>query len=134
MNGKGRIVGLVGPPGIGKSRLAAEISFAGRAPTVYRSSPLRANRTPSDLPFHVATRLLRELLAIGTGGGRSACRCPGPDARAWTRKTLLLLEDLLGIRDEQTTLPAIDPDARRRRLSAMLNAAVVARNDARPCT
>ena len=40
---------------------------------------------------------------------------------------LLLLDDLLGIADPNTPLPAIDPDARRRRLTALLNAALLAR-------
>ena len=40
---------------------------------------------------------------------------------------LTLLDDLLGIRDDDIPLPAIDPDARGRRLTALLNAAAVAR-------
>jgi adenylate cyclase len=126
MKGKGRIVGLVGPPGIGKSRLAAEISFLAGADGIQVFTAACESHT-SDLPFHVATRLLRETLAIGTEGGQEAragvrARMVGVDP-----EDLVLLEDLLGIRDEQTMLPAIDADARGRRLSAMLNAAVVAR-------
>ena len=40
---------------------------------------------------------------------------------------LLLLDDLLGIADPDVALPAIDPDARRRRLSALVNTASLAR-------
>jgi len=40
---------------------------------------------------------------------------------------LLLFDDLLGIGDPDAVLPQIDPDARRRRLSALLNAAMLAR-------
>ena len=40
---------------------------------------------------------------------------------------LLLLEDLLGITDPDAGLPEIDPDARRRRLTALVNAASLAR-------
>ena len=40
---------------------------------------------------------------------------------------MLLFDDLLGIADPTTPLPAIDPDARRRRLTALLNAALLAR-------
>ena len=40
---------------------------------------------------------------------------------------LILLDDLLGVRDSDTPLPAIDPDARGRRLTALLNAAAAAR-------
>ena len=40
---------------------------------------------------------------------------------------LLLLDDLLGIGDPVVALPQIDPDARRRRLAAMVKAAAIAR-------
>jgi predicted ATPase len=39
----------------------------------------------------------------------------------------LLLDDLLGIGDPDAVLPRIDPDARRRRLTALVNAALLAR-------
>ena len=40
---------------------------------------------------------------------------------------LLLLDDLLGIADPDVALPQIDPDARRRRLTALVNATTLAR-------
>ena len=40
---------------------------------------------------------------------------------------LLLFDDLLGIADPDAALPKIDPDARRRRLTALVNAASLAR-------
>ena len=40
---------------------------------------------------------------------------------------LLLFDDLLGIADPDVELPKIDPDARRRRLTALVNAASLAR-------
>src|SRR6185436_9144171 len=40
---------------------------------------------------------------------------------------LLLLDDLLGISDPDAVPPRIDPDARRRRLTALVNAASLAR-------
>ena len=49
-----------------------------------------------------------------------------PDAGA---QDVLLLDDLLGIADPDVPLPAIDPDARRRRLTALLNTASLARTD-----
>ena len=42
---------------------------------------------------------------------------------------LLLFDDLLGIADPDVPLPQIDPDARRRRLTAMINAASLARTE-----
>ena len=40
---------------------------------------------------------------------------------------LLLFDDLLGIADPDAVLPRIDPDARRRRLTALVNTALLAR-------
>ncbi len=40
---------------------------------------------------------------------------------------MLLFDDLLGIADPDVPLPSIDPDARRRRLTALVNAASLAR-------
>jgi predicted ATPase len=40
---------------------------------------------------------------------------------------LALFDDLLGIADPNAPLPAIDPDVRRRRLTALVNAASLAR-------
>ncbi len=42
---------------------------------------------------------------------------------------LLLLDDLLGIADADVPLPQIDPDARRRRLTALLKTALLARTE-----
>jgi hypothetical protein len=42
---------------------------------------------------------------------------------------LLMLEDLLGIADPRATLPQVDPDARRRRLTALINTASLARTE-----
>jgi predicted ATPase len=47
-----------------------------------------------------------------------------PDADS---EDLALFDDLLGIADPNAPLPAIDPDARRRRLTALVNAASLAR-------
>ena len=82
----------------------------------------------SDIPFHAVARLLRSGLGIDDEG--DAAR-----ARVRDRFTdddpedLLLFDDLLGIRDPTVTLPAIAADARRRRLTALVNAASLARKD-----
>ncbi len=49
-----------------------------------------------------------------------------PDADA---QDLLLLDDLLGIADPEVALPQIDPDARRRRLTALINTVSLARTE-----
>jgi len=126
MNRKGRIIGLVGPPGIGKSRLAAEIVSlaANRSFQVFTT---RCESHTSEIPFHAATGLLRDIFAVTGlthGAARANVRTRMESADAEDRT---LLDDLLGIRDGDTPLPAIDPDARGRRLTALLNAAAVAR-------
>ena len=55
---------------------------------------------------------------------RSANQVPDADPQ-----DLLLLDDLLGIADPDVPLPKIDPDARRRRLTALINAASLARTE-----
>ena len=72
-------------------------------------------------------RLLRA--ATGVEGldpqaARARTRAAAPDAEA---EDLLLFDDLLGIVDPEVALPRIDPDARRRRLTALVNTASLAR-------
>ena len=55
---------------------------------------------------------------------RAQIRVQVPDAEP---EDLLLFDDLLGIADPDMELPKIDPDARRRRLTALVNAASFAR-------
>jgi hypothetical protein len=81
----------------------------------------------SDIPFQVVARLLRA--ATGVGGldepvARARVRAQAPNADP---EDLLLFEDLLGIGDPDVVLPKIDPDARRRRLTALVNGASLAR-------
>src|SRR5262249_34669587 len=82
-----------------------------------------------DISFQVVSRLL--------GAGMGVADIDGEAARARVREQLvdadaqdlLLLDDLLGIADPEGSLPAIDPDARRRRLTALINTASLARTE-----
>jgi hypothetical protein len=81
----------------------------------------------TDVPFRVVARLLRT--AIGVDGldaeaARAHVRARVRDADP---EDLALFDDLLGVADPQVVLPKIDPDARRRRLTALVNAAALAR-------
>ena len=74
-------------------------------------------------------RLLRAALGVEGLDGQTArdrVRDRVPDADP---EDLLLFHDLLGIADPEVELPKIDPDARRRRLTALVNAASLARTE-----
>jgi class 3 adenylate cyclase len=126
VDGHGAVVTVVGSPGIGKSRLAREVAAiaAGREVEAF-SAYCESHAT--EIPFHVVARLLGA--AFGVRGldapaARDRVRSRVPDADP---EDLLLLDDLLGIADPDVELPKIDPDARRRRLTALVNAASLAR-------
>jgi adenylate cyclase len=128
IDGDGAVVGVVGPPGIGKSRLVRDISAMAGSLGVQVFTALCESHT-SQVPFHVIARLLRA--AFGVAGldaqiARDRVRDRVPDT---DREDLVLFDDLLGIADPDTPLPAIDPDARRRRLTALVNAASLARTE-----
>jgi class 3 adenylate cyclase len=126
IDGRGAVVGVVGPPGIGKSRLVREVAAIARGRDVEVFTTFCESHT-SQIPFHAIARLLR--VAFGVEGldtrvARDGLRDRITDADP---EDLLLLDDLLGIADPEVELPKIDPDARRRRLTALINAASLAR-------
>ncbi len=127
LTGTGAVVGIAAPPGIGKSRLVAELVAlaASRGVSVY-STFCESHAT--EIPFHAVGRLLRGVFGadeLGEEGARAQTRARAPDADA---EDLLLLDDLLGIRDPAVPSPDIAPDARRRRLTALVNSASLARS------
>jgi hypothetical protein len=126
--GRGAVVNVVGPPGIGKSRMAREAAAAaaGRGVEVFWTF---CESHARDIPFGVVARLLRASTGVADLDGdaaRTRVREQVPDADP---QDLLLLDDLLGIADPEVAPPQIDPDARRRRLTALINAASLARSE-----
>jgi len=124
--GRGSVVAVVGPPGIGKTRLSREaLELAKHRGVEVFSTFCESHAT--DVAFRVVARLLR---AVGQVSGLD-----DQTARARVRERfaeadpedMLLLDDLLGIADPEAELPKIDPDARRRRLTALINTAQLAR-------
>jgi class 3 adenylate cyclase len=127
IDGHGAVVCVVGSPGIGKSRLVREVAAMATARGVEVFTTFCESHA-SDIPFRVVARLLRA--TTGVGGldepvARARVRAQAPDADP---EDVLLFEDLLGIGDPDVVLPKIDPDARRRRLTALVNSASLARN------
>ena len=126
VEGHGAVVALVGSPGIGKSRVVREgaAMAAGRGVEVFTAY---CESHTSQVPFRVVARLLRAATGVEGLDGQAArdrVRDRVPDADP---EDLALFDDLLGIADPNTSLPAIDPDARRRRLTALVNTASLAR-------
>jgi len=126
VDGHGAVVGVAGSPGIGKSRLVREVAGMARRRGVEVFTAFCESHT-SQVPFHAVARLLRAAFGVDELDGQAArdrTRAQLPDA---DNEDMVLFDDLLGISDPQATLLPIDPDARRRRLTALVNAALLGR-------
>jgi class 3 adenylate cyclase len=126
MGGRGSVIGVVGPPGIGKTRLAGEAARLAKDRGVEVFSTFCESHA-ADIPFRVVARLLRAVAQISdlddqTARARARERFPDADP-----EDMLLHDDLLGIADPNVQPPKIDPDAPRRRLTALINTAQLAR-------
>ena len=118
--GAGPSSGISGPAGIGKTRLVRE---------TLQLAELRASKCCSfceshaiDVPYRVMGRLLRavsQTTGLSDEEAREKVRVGLPSADP---QDLHLLCDLLGVADPDVTLPKIDPDARRRRMTALIDA------------
>jgi class 3 adenylate cyclase len=126
IDGHGAVVTVVGSPGIGKSRLVREVAAIAATQGVEVFSAFCESHA-RDIPFQVVSRLLRaatDVRGLDGPAARERVRSRVPDAHP---EDLLLFDDLLGVADPEVELPKIDPDARRRRLTALVNTASLAR-------
>jgi class 3 adenylate cyclase len=126
IDGDGAVVGVVGPPGIGKSRLVRELSATAFALGVEVFTTFCESHT-NQIPFHIVARFLRAVIGVEGRDAQTARDRLRERVSDADPEDLLLLADLLGIADPDASLPRIDPDARRRRLTALVNAASMAR-------
>jgi class 3 adenylate cyclase len=126
--GRGCVVGVVGPVGIGKTRLVDEAEALAQSRRV-EVFPTFCESHATDVSFRVVARLLRavgQVSGLDDATARARVRAEIRDADP---EDMLLLDDLLGIADPDVVLPKIDPDARRRRLTALVNAVQLARTE-----
>jgi adenylate cyclase len=126
VDGHGGIVRVCGPAGIGKSRTVREISALAATRGIEVFSTYCESHT-REISFHAVAGLLRATsgaagLEPAAARARVRAEVPGADP-----EDVLLFDDLVGIADPDVALPQIDPDARRRRLTALVNAAALAR-------
>jgi adenylate cyclase len=120
INGHGCVASVVGPPGIGKSRIVAETAAIAVSRGAQVFSTFCESHT-SGVPFHASRRLLRAALGVDELDDEAARVLVRTDVAAADPEDFILLEDALGIRDPNVELPGIDPDAARRRLTALVN-------------
>ena len=116
-----------GRPVLGKAVWCARLSATAFARGVEVFTTFCESHT-SQIPFHVVAHFLRA--ATGVAGLRRSRLLVIDCATSFSvsdPEDLVLLDDLLGIADPDEPLPRIDPDARRRRLTALVNAAAMAR-------
>ncbi len=118
IDGSGGVVGIVGPAGIGKSRLVRETAEMASSLGMAVFSTFCQSHTRG-IAFHAATGLLRAIfntngIDADTARGRVRQLLPNADL-----EDMLLLDDLLGIGDSGVGRSSYDPDARRRRLTRL---------------
>jgi AAA ATPase domain len=126
IEGQGAVVGVVGSPGIGKSRLVREVAAMAAARGVEMFTTFCESHT-SQIPFHGVAGLLRAVTGIKGLDPDAARAHVQAQVRDADPEDLALFDDLLSIAAPGHSRPKVDPDARRRRLTALVSAASLAR-------
>jgi class 3 adenylate cyclase len=119
--GHGRVIGVVGAPGVGKSRLCQEVVDRWRA----EGMTVAEAHCPAHgkaLPYAALLDLLRGFFAIAAderaAASRRRVRSRLRRLQRSLEEELPLLLDVLGLSDPKHPPPVVDADGRRARLSA----------------
>jgi class 3 adenylate cyclase len=126
IDGHGGVIGVVGTPGIGKSRIVREVAAMAALQGIEVFTTFCESHS-CEIPFHVVAQLLRTSTGVADLDAKSARAHVRTQVTDADPQDLLLVDDLLGIADPDIAQPKIDPDARRRRLTALVNGATLAR-------
>jgi len=132
LEGRGQVIGVVGEPGVGKSRLCDEFVERCRRDgiTVYG---VACQAHARNVPFHAALEMLRAYFGIADDDAPQ-------EARERIAGRLLLLDsdfaqelplvfDFLGVGDADRPVERMDPAARQRRLLSMVRRLVHAHSE-----
>jgi class 3 adenylate cyclase/tetratricopeptide (TPR) repeat protein len=133
--GEAQVIGIVGEPGVGKSRLCHEFAQGARSrgvPVYYTAGQAHT----SSVPLVPVMQLMRTYFEIGEGDS---------DARARERiagrllildeslvEAMPLIFDFLSVADSSRPPPRLDPEARSRRLLAVMKRLIHAQSADRP--
>jgi class 3 adenylate cyclase/tetratricopeptide (TPR) repeat protein len=133
--GDGRVVGLVGEPGVGKSRLAHEFAehCAAEGISLQRARAVAHGR---EVPLLPVLELMRATLGVDDSEEPASTRERIVESLtaldASFREDLPLLFDFLGVPDPDHPALQIDPEARQRRLLSLVRRMVHARSRIEP--
>lgn len=126
IGGTGSVVEIVGSAGIGKSRLVREAAAMARQRGVEVFTTICQSHA-GGIAFHAVAGLLRAMFGVDeldVDAARQRVRAQLPRA---DEGDLVLLNDLLGIRDGAVPPLEVDPDARRRRMARLIDTFVLTR-------
>ena len=122
LDGQGQVVGVVGEPGVGKSRLCHELVERARGQRI-RVQAAHCVAHGKMIPFLPVLELLRDFFEITAQDGDEAARRKIAGTMLLLDKALTdalpLLFDFLGVSDPADPSPRMDPEARQRRLLAL---------------
>lgn len=121
----GGAMAISGPAGIGKSRVCRELLKAARHREMASFITVCESHS-REIPFRAVARLAQDFLGITdleSGTARAELRARFPSAEP---ADLVLLDELIGIRDPEADVPAVSAETRRRRVSALLDTAAAA--------